>query len=211
MCEHNCRVRTPKATKTKTTKQKQHTTQKANNISCHPLAFRLVLGSSVVCMGVRTAILHRCSHLASLHCSSLLGLLFISLAMKEKFCGLCGHEVYEEGNCLSCRIELSTKLRSVSEGRKPVSYSKATQTDDRSDMHRFIRALLLRRPDAAIDKAVKENRWKDAYELEVKYHMEAAVGITSDGRVRFATPAEARPPPCTNDEHVEDPRKSLII
>ena len=138
-------------------------------------------------MGVRTAILHRCSHLASLHCSSLLGLLFISLAMKEKFCGLCGHEVYEEGNCLSCRIELSRKLRSVSEGRKPVSYSKDTQKppDGNGDMHRFIRALLLRRPDAAIDKAVKENRWKDAYELEVKYHMEAAVSITSDARVRL--------------------------
>ena len=128
---------------------------------------------------------------------------------RKFFCGSCGHEVvhevFEEGNCLSCRIELSRKLRSVSEGRKPVSYSKATQTDDRSDMHRFIRALLLRRPDAAIDKAVKENRWEDAYELEVKYHMEAAVSITSDARVRFATPAEARPPPCTNDEYVEDP------
>ena len=66
-----------------------------------------------------------------------------------------------------------------------MSYSKDTQTDDSSDMHMFIRALLLRRPDAAIDKAVKENRWKDAYELEVKYHMEAAVSITSDARVRL--------------------------
>ena len=104
---------------------------------------------------------------------------------KKFFCGSCRHEVFEEGNCLSCRILLSRKLRSVSEGREPVSYSKDTQTDDSSDMHMFIRALLLRRPDAAIDKAVKENRWKDAYELEVKYHMEAAVSITSDARVRL--------------------------
>ena len=104
---------------------------------------------------------------------------------KKFFCGSCRHEVFEEGNCLSCRILLSKKLRSVSEGREPVSYSKDTQTDDSSDMHMFIRALLLRRPDAAIDKAVKENRWKDAYELEVKYHMEAAVSITSDARVRL--------------------------
>ena len=194
--QEQCNVRTPRATKTKTTKQKQHTTQKANNISCHPLPFRLVLGSNVVCIGVRT--LHRCSHLASFHCSSLLGRLFISLAMAKKFfCGSCRHEVFEEGNCLSCHILLSRKLRSVSEGREPVSYSKDTQTppDGNGDMHRFIRALLLRRPDAAIDKAVKENRWKDAYELEIKYHMEAAVSITSDGPGRFATPAEARPPP----------------
>ena len=139
-------------------------------------------------------------------------LLYISLAMAKKFfCGSCGHEVvhevFEEGNCLSCRILLSGKLKSVSDGREPVSYSKDTQTppDGNGDMHRFIRALLLRRPDAAIDKAVKENRWKDAYELEVKYHMEAAVSITSGGPVRFATPAEARPPPCTNDEYVEYP------
>ena len=110
---------------------------------------------------------------------------------KKFFCGSCGHEVvhevFEEGNCLSCRILLSRKLRSMSEGREPVSYSKDTQTppDGNGDMHKFIRALLLRRPDAAIDKAVKENRWKDAYELEVKYHMEAAVSITSDARVRL--------------------------
>ena len=96
--------------------------------------------------------------------------------------------------------------------KKPVSYSNDTKKRQwlTRRIHRFIRALLLRRPDAAIDKAVKENRWKDAYELEVKYHMEAAVGITSDDRVRFATPAEARPPPCTNDEHVEDPFESQI-
>ena len=124
--QEQCNVRTPRATKTKTTKQKQHTTQKANNISCHPLPFRLVLGSNVVCIGVRTAILHRCSHLASFHCSSLLGRLFISLAMATKFfCGSCGHEVvhevFEEGNCLSCRILLSRKLRSMSDGREPVS------------------------------------------------------------------------------------------
>ena len=75
-------------------------------------------------------------------------------------------------------------------------------------MHRFIRALLLRRPDAAIDKAVKEHRWKDAYELEVKYHLEAAMSITSDGPVRFAdhpTHPESQPPPCTSDEYVENP------
>ena len=40
--------------------------------------------------------------------------------------------------------------------------------------------------------------------------MKAAVSITSGGPVRFATPAEARPPPCTNDEHVEDPFESQI-
>ena len=61
--QEQCNVRTPRTTKTKTTKQKQHTTQKTNTISCHPLPFRLVLGSNVVCIGVRTAILHRCSHL----------------------------------------------------------------------------------------------------------------------------------------------------
>ena len=96
----------------------------------------------------------------------------------------------------------------MSEGREPVSYSKETQTDDSGDMHRFIRALLLRRPDAAIDKAVKEHRWKDAYELEIKYHMEAAMSITSDGPVRLADPRthpESKPPPCTSDEYVENP------
>ena len=127
---------------------------------------------------------------------------------KKFFCGSCRHEVFEEGNCLSCRILLSRKLRSVSEGREPVSYSKDTQTDDSSDMHMFIRALLLRRPDAAIDKAVKEHRGKDACELEIKYHLEAAMSITSDGPVRLADPRthpESEPPPCTSDEYVEDP------
>ena len=132
---------------------------------------------------------------------------------KKFFCGSCGHEVvhevFEEGNCLSCRILLSGKLKSVSDGREPVSYSKDTQTppDGNGDMHRFIRALLLRRPDAAIDKAVKENRWKDAYELEIKYHMEAAISITSDGPVRFADPPthpESKSPSCTSYEYVGD-------
>ena len=59
--KHNCWVRTPKAAKTETTKQKQHTQQRIF-ISCHPLPFR----SIALCIGVRTAILHRCSHLVSI-------------------------------------------------------------------------------------------------------------------------------------------------
>ena len=59
--KHNCWVRTPKAAKTDTTKQKQHTQQRIF-ISCHPLPFR----SIALCIGVRTAILHRCSHLVSI-------------------------------------------------------------------------------------------------------------------------------------------------
>ena len=138
---------------------------------------------------------------------------------RKFFCGSCGHEVvhegFEEGNCLSCRILLSGKLKSVSDGREPVSYSKDTQTppDGNGDMHRFIRAMLLRRPNAAIDKAVKEHRWKDAYELEIKHHMEAAMSITSDGPVRLADPRthpESKPPPCTSDEYVEDPFARLF-
>ena len=57
--KHNCKVRTPKAANTEVTKQKQHT-QHRIFISCHPLLFP----SIAVCIGVRTAILHRCSHLA---------------------------------------------------------------------------------------------------------------------------------------------------
>ena len=103
----------------------------------------------------------------------------------------------------------------MGKGREPVSYSKDTQAppDGNGDMHRFIRALLLRRPDAAIDKAVKEHRWKDAYELEIKYHLEAAMSITSDGPVRLADPRthpERKPPPCTSDEYVEDPDERTI-
>ena len=45
--------------KTEATKKKQHT-QHIILISCHPLPFR----SIAVCIGVRTAILHRGSHLA---------------------------------------------------------------------------------------------------------------------------------------------------
>ena len=52
-------MRTPKAAKTEATKKKQHT-QHIIFISCHPLSFR----SIAVCICVRTAILHRCSHLA---------------------------------------------------------------------------------------------------------------------------------------------------
>ena len=141
---------------------RNNTTETAHNtelyyifIRCHfgPLLFALVFAPYIY-----PAILHRRSHLAGFHCSSLLGRLFISLAMAKKFfCGSCGHEVvhevFEEGNCLSCRILLSGKLRNVSDGREPVSYSKDTQTppDGNGDMHRFIRAMLLRRPDAAID------------------------------------------------------------
>ena len=140
--------------------------------------------------------------------------------MAKKFCSECGHEVFEEGNCHSCRILHYTKLRcrySIRELKSmsevPLSYSKDTQTDDSSDMRRFIRALLLRRPYAAIDKAVKENRWKDAYELEIKYHMEAAMSITSDGPVRFAAPPthpESKPPACTSDEYVKEPDEPRI-
>ena len=141
---------------------RNNTTETAHNtelyyifIRCHfgPLLFALVFAPYIY-----PAILHRRSHLAGFHCSSLLGRLFISLAMAKKFfCGSCGHEVvhevFEEGNCLSCRILLSGKLRNVSDGREPVSYSKDTQTppDGNCDMHKFIRAMLLRRPDAAID------------------------------------------------------------
>ena len=133
MCEHNCWVRTPKAAKTEATKQKHNTksNENINNktetahifIRCHfgPLLFALVFAPYIY-----PAILHRRSHLAGFHCSSLLGRLFISLAMARKFfCGSCGHEVvhevFEEGNCLSCRILLSRKLRSMSDGREPVS------------------------------------------------------------------------------------------
>ena len=150
------------------------------------------------CIGVHTAIFHRCSHLARFHCRSLLGRLFISLAMAKKvFCNECGHELVLVNNeCDACSMLHTIKLRckygSISELKSmpqvPLSYSKGTQTDDSSYMHRFIRALLLRRPDGAIDKAVKENRWKDAYELEIKYRMEAAMSTTSDGPVRFAYP-----------------------
>ena len=48
-----------KSNKTESTKKKQHT-QHRMFISGHPLPFR----SIAVCIGVRTAILHRCSHLA---------------------------------------------------------------------------------------------------------------------------------------------------
>ena len=48
-----------KSNKTEATTKKQHTQHKMF-ISCHPLPFR----SIAVCIGVRTAILHRCSHLA---------------------------------------------------------------------------------------------------------------------------------------------------
>ena len=44
---------------TEATQQKQHTTQKTNNLSCHPLQFR----SIAVCIGART--LHISRHLAS--------------------------------------------------------------------------------------------------------------------------------------------------
>ena len=98
--------------------------------------------------------------------------------------------------------------------KKTVSYSKDTQKppDGNGDMHRFIRALLLRRPDAAIDKAVKENRWKDAYELEIKYQQEATMSIAADGP-SFAEPAThpgGRPPPCNSDEYVEHPDEKNI-
>ena len=91
-------------------------------------------------------------------------------------------------------------------------------------MHKSIHALLLRRPDAEIDKAVKENRWKDAYELEIKHHQEAIVSIVADVP-SFAEPAthpRGRPPPCntkseyppprrpTTDEYVEDPDEKNI-
>ena len=57
MCEHNCRVRTPKAAKTETTKKKQHT-QHRIIVNFHPLPCR----SIAVCVGVRT--LHLSRHLA---------------------------------------------------------------------------------------------------------------------------------------------------
>ena len=117
----------------------------------------------------------------------------------------------------SRRNVLKTGLKP--EIKKPVSYSTDTpkppvviNRDLYSDMHMFIRALLLRRPDAAIDKAVKENRWKDAYELEIKYQQEwvgmAIATIAADGP-GFAEPVthelrRGRPPPCTSDEYVED-------
>ena len=98
--------------------------------------------------------------------------------------------------------------------KKPVSYSNDTQKRQwlTRRIHRFIRALLLRRPDAAIDKAVKENRWKDAYELEIKYQQEwvgMAIATNAADGPGFAEHVtrelhRGRPPPCTSDEYVED-------
>ena len=129
-------------------KQKQHySQQKQHNRKStqHKICIYSSVAISVHCCW------RWCSHLAGFHCSSLLGRLFISLAMAKKFfCGSCRHEVvhevFVEGNCLSCRILHSRKLRSISESREPVSYSKDTQTppDGNGDMHKFIRALLLR-------------------------------------------------------------------
>ena len=79
--------------------------------------------------------------------------------------------------------------------------------DGNAYMHKFIHALLLRRPDAEIDKAVKENRWKDAYELEIKYQQEATMSIAADGP-SFAEPATH--PEGTSDEYVEDPDEKNI-
>ena len=83
--KHNCWVRTPKPAKTETTKQKQHTTHDYSIYSSVAISVHCCLHwcshrhlASVFAPYIYPALLHRCSHLACYHCSSLLGRLFIS-------------------------------------------------------------------------------------------------------------------------------------
>ena len=86
MCEYNCWVRTPQAAKTETTKQKQQdTTQNFHFMSSVAISVHCCLHwcshrhlASVSAPYIYPAILHLCSHLSFLHCSSLLGIFVYS-------------------------------------------------------------------------------------------------------------------------------------
>ena len=76
--KHNCWVRTPKPAKTETTKQKHHTIHDYNIYSSVAISVHCCLHwcshrhlASVFAPCSHPAILHRCSHLACFHCSSL--------------------------------------------------------------------------------------------------------------------------------------------
>ena len=72
-----------KSSKNRSNKKKQHT-QHRIFISCHPLSFR----SIAVCICVRTAILHRCSHLAFIppSCIGVRTLPFTCVPFRWSFC-----------------------------------------------------------------------------------------------------------------------------
>ena len=82
-------------------------------------------------------------------------------------------------------------------------------------LDKFTRELRLRRADEALTKAVKENNWKLADELEIKLDQELKRQQDQDAAhgPSIAEPATlpgGTPPPHTSDEYVEDPVEEMI-